>query len=62
MGRGLKLTDCEQFTIKVMKERGDSISKIAQSINRSRKVVKNFLDCPEKYGTSYKGRDLFLLF
>jgi len=43
MGRGKKLSYDECFFIKNAHAGGDSINKIAKTLNRSRKVISNFI-------------------
>jgi transposase len=55
MSKGTQLKHTEKSTILLLRNKGHSISEIAQIINRSRCVVINFLKNPEKYGTSTYG-------
>lgn len=43
MGREKCLTESEKLKIKIYKESGELIKKIAQKIGRSRNVINNFL-------------------
>ena len=52
MGRGTQLTEIEIGKIIALNDENRSISYIAEKINRSRKVVGNFLADPDNYGKS----------
>lgn len=56
MGRGKSLTNEEKLKIKIYKESGQSIHKIADKIGRSRNVVSIFLRNESTYGKNMKGR------
>lgn len=56
MGRGTKLQENEKFTINLLKGRGESVRAIARTLNRSQKVILNFLKDPEEYGTNYTSK------
>lgn len=50
MPRGLSLNDIEKGKILAFKEEGLTISEISRKINRSRRVIQNFLKNPDLYG------------
>lgn len=56
MGREKCLTESEKLKIKIYKESGELIKKIAQKIGRSRNVINNFLKNEINYGKNMKGR------
>lgn len=60
MGRGVKLSENECFTIKIMQRRGENLSQIANSLGRSRNVIRKFLNSPDSYGKSYKGKNTMI--
>ena len=51
MGRRCALSEIGKSQIKVLSDKGFSFSVIARDIKRSRKVINNFLQDPEAYGT-----------
>lgn len=55
MGRGSTLNLEEIGQLKAFRECGLNISQIASKINRSRKVITNYLNDPENYGKHFKG-------
>lgn len=56
MGRGKQLCQEEKFTIDRMHEGGKSIHEISRVLNRSRKVIGNYLKNQINYGLKYKGK------
>lgn len=54
MGKGPPLTDIEKGQILAFDESNMSHREIARRVNRSAKVVSNFLRDPAAYGTKYK--------
>jgi transposase len=46
----------KKVQISILKKRGDSNRQIAKVINRSEKLVRNFLKLGQKYGTKSKRR------
>ena len=51
MGSGKRLNDIEKRQIKAFKDLNLSISDISRRVNRSRKVIRRYLNDPESYGT-----------
>ena len=51
MGRRCASSEIEKAQIKVISEKGFSFSVIAKDTKKSRKVISNFLEDPEAYGT-----------
>ena len=51
MGSGKRLNDIEKGQIKAFKDLNLSISDISRRVNRSRKVIRRYLNDPESYGT-----------
>ena len=51
MGRWCALSETKKFQIKLLSNKGFSFSVIARNIKRYRKVISNFLQDPEVYGT-----------
>ena len=51
MGSGKRLNDIEKGQIKAFKDLSLSILDISRRVNRSRKVIKRYLNDPESYGT-----------
>lgn len=56
MGRNIKLTDEEIVQIKIFLAQKLSSREIARRLNRSTKVINNFVKNKENYGKNYKGR------
>lgn len=54
MAKGKCLTDEEKISIKIYKENGYSFREIARKVNRSDKVVRNYLKLGVKYGQRKK--------
>jgi transposase len=55
MPRGLKLNDSEIKVINNLHAKSTKISKIAELLNRSRKVISNYLKDPDKYRKKHGG-------
>jgi transposase len=51
MGRGKQLSDFEMGQIMTYKNQGKSVAKISELVNRSRRVIRNYIEDPENYGT-----------
>ena len=51
MGRKCAVSEIEKAQIKALSDKGFSFSVIARDIKRSIKVISNFLQDPEAYGT-----------
>ena len=51
MGSGKRLNDIEKGQIKAFKDWNLLISDISRRINRSRKIIRRYLNDPESYGT-----------
>lgn len=56
MPRGTVLTEVERANIDLLRSRGENVRQIGIQLNRSEKVVHNYLSLGESYGNrSYKG-------
>ena len=51
MSSGKRLNDIEKGQIKAFKGLNLSISYISMRVNRSRKIIRRYLNDPESYGT-----------
>ena len=58
MSSGKRLNDIEKGQIKVFKDLNFSISEIFRKVNRSRKVIRHYLNDPGSYGTNIFQEDL----
>ena len=58
MGSGKRLNDIEKGQIKAIKDVNLSISDIFMRVNRSRKVIRRYLNDPESYGKKLVQEDL----
>lgn len=56
MGKAKRLDEVEKGQIRVLAESGQSNRQIARKINRSEKVVRNYLKNPKKYGFKVRTR------
>lgn len=57
MPKGTKLNEFEKGQITALASLGKSYSEISKLVNRSRKVISNFLQNPDSYGTAkHQGR------
>ena len=56
MGSGKRLNDIEKGQIKAIKDLNLSISDISRRVNRSRKVIRRYLNDPESCGTKTSPR------
>ena len=55
MGKNKRLNDFEKGQIWILTTSGKTITEISKTINRSRRVIKNYLDMSENYGLRNKG-------
>jgi hypothetical protein len=55
MGRGTRLSQYERGQIDARVAAGDDVPTISKALNRSRKVVKNYIENPETYGQKNPG-------
>ena len=56
MGKNKRLNDFEKGQISILTTSGKTNTEISKTINRSRRVIKNYLDMSENYGLKNKGR------